>query len=201
LCFITPQVGPSHSFVATRRDLVSHRMVPVILEAPAQPDALPVAERPRPASAHVRAVSDVARQTLADALSRSSTVARLVRELNATDVIVFVDTRVDPAIPTAETMLMAATASVRYVHVILNPRMTFDERVEYLGHELQHAIEIAQDAAAIDSASVRRRFASIGREVPSASPREKSYETEGARLVSSLVRRELMAPRRASGPR
>jgi hypothetical protein len=189
LCFITRGVRRSHSFGAASGDLVNHGMVPVTLEAPA-----------KPASPHVRAVSDVARSTLADALSRSATIARLVRELNASDVIVFVDTRIDPSIPTAETMLMAATASVRYVHVILNPRMTFDERVEYLGHELQHALEIAQDARATDSASVRRRFEAIGREVPSMSRREKSFETDGAQRVSAAVRRELMTPRREIGP-
>jgi hypothetical protein len=164
-------------------------MVPFTLEAPAMP-----------AMSHVRALSDHARRTLADGLSRSSTIVRLIGELDASGVIVFVDTRVDPLIPTAETMLITATASVRYVHVILNPRLTADERVEYLGHELQHAVEIAQDAGAVDSASVRRRFALIGREVASSTPREKAFETEGAKLVSAAVRRELMAPRRASGP-
>jgi hypothetical protein len=164
-------------------------MVPANLEAPAAP-----------AMSHVRAVSDHARRTLIDGLSRSSTIVRLVGELDRSDVIVFIDTRLDPLIPTAETMLMAATPSVRYVHVILNPRMTIDERVEYLGHELQHAVEIAEDAGVVDSASVRRRFASIGRELASAAPREKSFETDGARLASAAVRRELAAPRRAGGP-
>jgi hypothetical protein len=189
LSFIPAAVVSSQTFGVRSSGSVCHRMIiaAVVLAASA--------------SAHVRPLSEYARLALEDGRSRSATLEGLVETLDRSDVIVFVDTRLDPAIPTAETMLMAATASVRYVHVILNPRMTFDERVEYLGHELQHAIEIAQDAAAIDSASVRRRFASIGREVPSASPREKSYETEGARLVSSLVRRELMAPRRASGPR
>jgi hypothetical protein len=145
----------------------------------------------RPAASHVRAVSDRARDTLADALVRSATVERLVNALNASDVIVFIDTRLDPAIPTAETMLMTSTGSVRYVHVILNPKLPIDERVEYLGHELQHAMEIAGDRTAVDSASVRRLFASIGRELPAPGVREKSFETDGARLVSLAVRKDL----------
>lgn len=139
----------------------------------------------------VRAVSDLARQVIADGVNRSPTIARLVGELNASDVIVFVDTRVDPNIPTAETMLMTSTRSVRYVHVILNPRLTLDQRVEYLGHELQHAVEIATDDCAIDGPSVRRRFATIGREVSAGGSRVKSFETDGARSVSLAVRRDL----------
>lgn len=164
-------------------------MVAMTIESPAAP-----------APSHVRAVSEHARQTLTDGLSRSATIARLVAALEASDVIVFVDTRVDPAIPTAETMLMVKTKSVRYVHVILNPRMTTDERVEYLGHELQHAVEIAGDESAVDGPSVRKRFGAIGRELGQSTQREKSFETDGARLVSILVRRELSAARRASGP-
>jgi len=104
--------------------------------------------------------------------------------------------------------LMTSAMGVRYVHVVMNPKMTLDERVEYLAHELQHAVEIAQDASVIDGASVRRRFAAIGRELGSSSSREKSFETDGARLVSLAVRRELADDRRsgtiargASGPR
>jgi hypothetical protein len=148
----------------------------------------------RSAASHVRPVSDPARDTLADAIARSATVAQLVDALNATDVIAFVDTRLDPAIPTAETMLMTKVAGARYVHVLLNPRLTRDERVEYLGHELQHVLEIAQDSFAVDSASVRRRFAAIGRELPAPNGRDRAYETDGARLVSLAVRRELAHP-------
>ena len=142
---------------------------------------------------HVRTLSEHARQTLADGMTRSVTVARLVGELNASDVIVLIDTRLDPAIPTAETILLAAPGSVRYVHVILNPAMTRDDRVEYLGHELQHAVEIAGDARAVDSASVRRRFAEIGRELSGSTRREKAFETDGAQRVSLAIRRELAA--------
>ena len=154
------------------------------------------------AVSHVRAVSEHARQLIADGMNRSPTIARLVSALNASDVIVFVDTRVDPNIPTAETMLMTTTRSVRYVHVILNARLTLDQRVEYLGHELQHAVEIAADDCAVDGPSVRRRFATIGRELPGTVYGVKSFETDEARRVSLAVRRDLSSPvKRAIGQR
>jgi hypothetical protein len=155
-------------------------MVATTIESPARPNA-----------SHVRAVSEFARQTLADGMARSATIARLVAELNGSDVIVFVDSRVDPGIPTGETTLMTATASVRYVHVVINPRLASDQRLEYLGHELQHALEIARDRSVVDSPSVRRLFAAIGRELPASTQQVKSFETDGARLVSAAVRREI----------
>lgn len=158
-----------------------------------------------PASApvsHVRPVSDHARQLIADGVTRSPTIARLVGELNASDVIVFIELRVDPGIPTAETMLLTSTRSVRYVHVIVNPRLTLDQRVEYLGHELQHVLEIATDDCAVDGPSVRRRFATIGRELSGSANGVKSFETDEARLVSLAVRRDLARPmKRATAQR
>ncbi|TAK13916.1 MAG: hypothetical protein EPO35_09925 [Acidobacteria bacterium] len=78
--------------------------------------------------------------------------------------------------------------------------MTRDDRVEYLAHELQHAVEIAEDRSAVDGPSVRRRFAAIGRELAGATAREKSFETDEARRVSATVRRELAVIRLASAP-
>jgi hypothetical protein len=158
-------------------------MVATSVEAPASPSA-----------SHVRAVSEFARQSIADGVARSSTIVRLIAALNASDVIVFVDSRVDPAITTAQTSLMTSTKTVRYVHVVLNPRLSTDARLEYLGHELQHALEISADRSAVDGASVRRLFAAIGRELAGSTHQSKSYETEDARLVSAAVRREIGRP-------
>ena len=151
-----------------------------------------------PSMSHVRAVSESARDTLAESLRRSPTVARLIDQLQQSDVIVFIDTRLDPSVPTAETMLMSTGGGVRYVHVILNPRMSPDDRVEYLAHELQHAVEIAEDRSAVDGPSVRRRFAEIGRALAGAAAREQAFETDEARRVSLTVRSELAAIRLGS---
>lgn len=153
------------------------------------PDGAP--EPATAATSHVRALSGRAHAMVDEGVRRSPTIAKLVGALQASDVIVFVDLRLDPGIPTGETMLMTSSKSVRYVLIVINPRMTLDSRVEYLGHELQHAVEIADDRAAVDGPSVRRRFAEIGRELPASTRYEKSFETEGARQVTLAVRREL----------
>lgn len=149
----------------------------------------------------VRAVSDSARDLLREALARSATVAQLVRVLQSQQVFVFLDTRVDPAIPTAETALMAATEAGRYLCVILNPALTMDRRLELLGHELQHAVEIGGDASVRDGPSLRNYYASHGRALNGSGSRHQSYETDAAHQVELQVRRDLAAATNRDGKR
>ena len=162
---------------------------------------LGAAPAPRTPVPSVRALSDCARVTLADARRRSATVARLVAELQRADMIVLIDTRADPALPTGRTILIGTAAGVRFVHVLLNSMMSVYDRIEYLGHELQHAVEIAEDPLAVDGPSLRRRFAAIGWEPPDSTRYRPTFETDGARLVSLQIRRELSNPPKAASGR
>ena len=156
---------------------------------------------PAPPISRVRAVSGAARDLLREALARSATVARLVRLLQSQQVFVFLDTRVDPAIPTAETTLMAATDAGRYLYVILNPALTMDRRLELLGHELQHAVEIGGDPSVRDGPSLRNYYASHGRALGASGSRHQSYETDAAHDVEIQVRRDLAAATNREGRR
>lgn len=149
-----------------------------------------------PAPLRVRTTSDGARTLLADAVARSQTIARLVESLQAHRVFVFVETRLDPAVPTGQTALLTANDAGRYVQIVLNPALTRDRRIELLGHELQHALEIARADAVTDGTSLRRYFGEIGRALRPATRAEQSYETDAARDVEVQVRRDL---RRGAG--
>ena len=125
------------------------------------------------------------------AVARSPTIAHLVQQLQAARVFVFLDTRVDPAVPTGQTSLLTSTAEGRYLHVVLNPALGINRRIELLGHELQHALEFADADDVHDSDSVRRHFTEIGRALGVPNGREASFETEAAREVEQQVRRDL----------
>ncbi|MBP8273396.1 MAG: hypothetical protein KAY59_03150 [Acidobacteria bacterium] len=155
---------------------------------------------PAPSTPRVRAMTTPARDLLADATRRSATVERLLRALEAQRVFVFVETRVDPTVPTAHTALLTANDSGRYVHVVLNPALTWNRRIELLGHELQHALEIAVAADVHDGASLRRHFTVIGRALGVVTRHEQSFETDAARDVEREIRRDLRK-RVASAPR
>lgn len=146
------------------------------------PDAS--ASRIRPQSGQSRALID-------DAMDRSATVARLIAALQRYRVFVFVDVRVDPAVPTGETALLTANEAGRYVQIVLNTTLRMDRRIEVLGHELQHALEIAAADDIANGASLRRHFAAIGRTLSLSSRTEQAYETDAAQAVEQQVRRDL----------
>jgi hypothetical protein len=146
---------------------------------------------PSPSVLRLRTVSGPARALLTEALARSPTIVRMVRTLQDYRVFVLIDTRVDPDVPTGQTSLMASTPAGRYIHVVLNPALMRDRRIELLGHELQHALEIARADDVQDGVSLRHHFIEIGRALGTARSRDASFETDAARDVELQVRRDL----------
>jgi hypothetical protein len=149
--------------------------------------------------ANVRPMSGFAQQALSDGIRRSPTLAALIHTIGARgigDAIVYIDARIDASLPTAETTLVSAAGRTRFLRIVLNPAVTLDRRVELLGHELQHALEIMTDSSVRDGQTLRRRFGEIGRESAGSTPRLKAFETEAARGVSIAIRRELAQYRR-----
>ena len=133
---------------------------------------------------HVRPLDPWSVEALRLGIDRSQTIRDLIAELDASDVIVHVETRVAlPFSAAGATRLSASTASRRYVRIVLLRDPLPVNRVAVLGHELQHACEIARSAAR-DASGMRVLFDGIGR--PSAGERT-AYETEAAVKVSRVV--------------
>jgi hypothetical protein len=132
----------------------------------------------------VRPLDPWAVEALRLAIERSQTVRDLIAELDASDLIVHVETRV--ALPfgvAGTTRLSASTGSRRYVRILLLRDPLPVNRVAVLGHELQHACEIARSPAR-DASGMRVLFDAIGR--PAVGERT-AYETEAAIKVSRVV--------------
>jgi hypothetical protein len=102
---------------------------------------------------HVRAVDAWAAETLDRAQSRSAIVRSLLRELEGSDVIVHVRTasRLPHALA-GMTRFVSRTGGYRYLRIDLDRALLPDARAAILGHELQHACEIARSGAARRSA-------------------------------------------------
>jgi hypothetical protein len=98
---------------------------------------------------------------------------------------------VDPAVPTGETALLTANEAGRYVQIVLNATLRMDRRIEVLGHELQHALEIASADGVVNGAALRRHFAAIGRTLSVSTRADQAYETDAAQAVEQQVRRDL----------
>jgi hypothetical protein len=140
----------------------------------------------------IRALDPWAVESLERVLARSPAARRLIQDLETSDLIVHVLTApVMPSQVAGTTCFVAEMAGYRYVRVTLARNMTANERAAILGHELQHAHEIAQSAARTD-AEVRRLYEAIGKRVNSAG----HFETPAAAEAGFRVWNEIRALRR-----
>jgi hypothetical protein len=134
-----------------------------------------------------RPLDPVAAEAFAQALERSQTVRSLVASLEASNVIVHIEsTRTMPMGIGGMTRFVATRGGYRYVRISLNAELWGRDRIAILAHELQHACEVANSAAA-DQASVRRLFEQSGHAVGS------YYETNAAAAIEHVVRSERRA--------
>lgn len=148
------------------------------------PFADPDAPYPR-----VRAVTPLVQSLIADAAGRSLTVRHLMARLAVTDVIVYVEQSGSSAIPVARTKLVAASGGVRFLRIGIRAAVPFHDVAPMLAHELQHAVEIAEEPSVVDDDGVRRLYHRIGRALGG-----DRYETAAAQEIEARVRRELSEP-------
>jgi hypothetical protein len=158
-------------------------MLPVLLLA-----LVTTTDPPKPPSTrHLRPRSDIARQIVDDAIRRSPTIARLAGEIEASDLIVFLELSFDlPPSAHGRTTLVATGSTVRYLNVAVSIMLSRDRRIEIIGHELTHALEIAHAPEARDGAGMQALFKRVGWSVG-----ETSFETEAAISVEPIIRDEL----------
>jgi hypothetical protein len=76
----------------------------------------------------------------------------------------------------------------RYVRIQIALRGAPDEGIAILAHELQHAIEVAQETHVSDQAELAALYQRIGTRSG-----HLIYDTQAAQEVGRLVRRELLA--------
>jgi hypothetical protein len=150
------------------------------------PDARPSATHV--AGPHVRGASPRMSQLLEHAIQKSRTFADLVKAIDATDVIVHVEeVRTLPVGVDGRLAFVHATAGVRYLRAqVLMGRGTVDT-MSVVGHELQHALEVAMHKKVRDEASFGMLYMQIG-DRP-AGP--DGYDTAAAREAGRRVRNEM----------
>lgn len=136
--------------------------------------------RVRPLSERTATLLDIGRAV-------SPTIREMLARIEASDLILQVETRLDLDVPNAVTRFVVATTDVRYVRVTINPRLAPARRLQLLAHELQHVLEIAADRSVRDQATMRDHFTKIGRR----NPVTGAFETDAALDVEAVVRREV----------
>ncbi len=132
--------------------------------------------------------ADAASQTVIDrARSRSPTVAACLLELDSSDVVVIVTVTFMPGSRGGHLQMLASTPGGRYLVVRLDVTRSPEEQIELLGHELQHAKEVAKASDVKDQAGLVKLMARIGRRTWSG-----TYETDEAVRIGRVVRQEVL---------
>ena len=91
---------------------------------------------------------------LAEGMTRSRTFAALVTSLNRSDVIVYVETVMTlPKDTMGRLTMLPLAGEFRYLRVQIRQDLTRREAIALIGHELQHAREIATGHLTSDLAS------------------------------------------------
>jgi hypothetical protein len=156
---------------------------------------------PDPASAHgirstrVRAADSRTAALLVQGLERSETIRTLVNELQRRDVIVYLEMQPTLKKRLAGTMTwLSAGGAYRYVRVSINPELTNELAIATLGHELQHALEVASAPEIVNEKTMAMYYQTHG---DGSRAHAGGWDTEAARTAGYVVRRELAAPRTA----
>jgi len=135
----------------------------------------------------VRALQARRRRLLESGAERSPTFRRLLEEIAASDVVVYVDLdpydgrKLDGVL-----QFKGAGNGVRYVAVWLQPWRIDDELIVTLAHELEHAVEVARARHVGSQASLVQLYEAIGR-----SDNPGRFETRAAQDVAAQVAAEL----------
>jgi hypothetical protein len=143
---------------------------------------------------HVRPLEKDADRLMAKGLAKSPTFRRLVSRLEHSDVVVYVRLGWDlPVRIGGRLHFLAVHGESRYLVVDLNRALARSALVALLGHELQHAVEVAEAPDVTSSADLRVLYRRVGIQTG-----PDRYDSIAARRAGYDVLREEAANRRHS---
>ena len=127
-------------------------------------------------------------QLLETGMQHSPTFATLVKSVSRTDVIVYIErVRLLPRSLAGRLLLLPIAGNQRYLRIQVRGDLPRRDLIALIGHELRHALEIAQEPTVRDNSSMITLFQRIGR----ASSDTHSFDTTAAQTTGWRVRQEL----------
>jgi len=149
--------------------------------------------------AHIRSTQPALRAAIETGVTHSELFRELVDRLDASDVVVHVVYDYDPAPGIAGHLTFAAsTGGVRYLRIAIVPRLGGSDLIAILGHELQHAVEIADEPSVVDQVSMAAFYATVGER--RSGDRCPTFDTAAAVAAGDRIRREALGGGRVDGP-
>jgi hypothetical protein len=153
-----------------------------------------------PSSPHLRPTPEL-RALVSDAANGSAAIRALIDRLETLDVTVYIRT-VTFIYSDLEgrVALLAGAVGHRYLVIELACGRSRLAQMAALGHELYHAVEIANEPSVVDSRTLAAFYERIGRQTGNAGGR-LTFETDAAANAGLRARRELLvnSTRRSNG--
>jgi hypothetical protein len=162
--------------------IASTLLLPRGARAAADPD--PLKPRLRPADAQMR-------ELLARGLETSASLRALVERLYASDVVVYLRCARLPPHLDGQLTFVSSGGGLRYLVVRIAWDRGATRRIAVLGHELQHAVEIAERPAIVDQATLAREYGRFGFEREGIGPVATAFDTAAAINAGDRVWREV----------
>jgi hypothetical protein len=155
------------------------------LAATATATATPAGDGRDP-SRRIRPTQAVGERLIADGIARSPTFRGLISRLERSDVIVYITVRVDMRPNLGGSLrIMGRSATDRFVHISLNGQHARHMLVALLGHELQHAVEVADAPDVASDEALSGLYRRIGLHVSG-----DAWDSRAARETGQIVRDE-----------
>jgi hypothetical protein len=140
---------------------------------------------------HVRSEAPELRALVREGVERSATLARLVDRLQASDVVAYVEYGYSMAHDEdGSVSFLSAAGGRRYLRVLIRWDLLRKQQLAILGHELRHALEIAEALQVVDASSLATLYRRIGKEV--ARHPHRCFDTDAAVEAGRQVMREVM---------
>jgi hypothetical protein len=135
-------------------------------------------------------LTDPRLRTVVDAGRQSRLFRALTRQLEATDVVVYVQCARLPRHLAGDLTFLTAAAGVRYVLVRIGWDLPLSWKVAILGHELQHALEVARSPEIVSARTMAEAYERFGF-VKSRGPVRTEFDTLAAIDAGTTIWREL----------
>jgi hypothetical protein len=157
--------------------------------AAAVPDALAADPRAIP---HIRSAERDIIELLGEGCRRSSTFRKLVRTVEDSDLIVYVEMSSQVPSPVQAYLGWVGAGGVnRYLRIMVKVPASAETLIALLGHELQHATEVAAAPEVRDETALEALYRRIGDDSGA------GHDSPAARSIGAIVRDELRWERRA----
>ena len=139
---------------------------------------------------HVRPQSDEALRLIEKAAGVSESIVSMLATLESSDVVVYLADAISGAFtgPSSSLVYVTTEGTTRYLMIRIDfARVLANDRIAALGHELHHALEVAQAPEVRDSATLAGLYRRIGWERVA-----DRFESAAAQDAERRVRREII---------